>query len=58
LRNGTFIVHKVPSVAALYLKRFNGYADIVHKLDSVRSCVGGLLQIHEKKNEEYDNDCT
>jgi hypothetical protein len=52
------MVHKVPSVAALYLKRFKGYADNVHKLDSFRSCVGGFLQIHEKKNEEYDNDCT
>jgi hypothetical protein len=38
------MLHKVPSVAALHLKRYNGYGDSVHKLDCVRSCVRSIFE--------------
>jgi hypothetical protein len=39
---------------------YKGYGDSVHKLDCVRSCIGGLLQTYEqeKDEEEHDKDCT
>jgi hypothetical protein len=51
--------HKVPSIVALQLKRYKGYGDSDHQHYCVRSCVGGLLQIHEQeKDEEHDKDYT